>query len=877
MEPQLWQKVNDLFFEVLKLAPERRNAFLAEACRGDEPLCKEIETLLSAHQQVDGFIDGSALHIGAQLLVVHEQGLLEGRKIGPYRLVRHIGSGGMGSVFLAEREDEHYHQRVAIKLIGNSMNADFVVYRFRHERQILAHLDHPNIAHLLDGGTTDQGMPYLVMEYVEGQPIDRYCDERRLSITERLKLFRKVCGAVGYAHQNLVIHRDLKPANILITKDGVPKLLDFGIAKLLQEDAALPADLTMTALPWMTPEYASPEQVRGELVNTATDVYSLGVLLYQLLSGRKPYRLKSRSPHEIAKIICEVEPEKPSDSITRIEAATNGQGAKKSQTAEEISRARQESPHKLGHRLAGDLDTIVLRAMHKEPQRRYASVEQLSEDIRRYLEGLPVVARKDTARYRAAKFFKRNKVAVTAAIIVLLALCGGLAATLWEAHIARVERAKAERRFNDVRELANSLVFDVHDSIQNLPGSTAARKLIVDRGLRYLDQLSGEAKDDVSLERELARAYGRLGQVQGGTQGSNLGDTRAALESYRKAVALSEAVLKHDPHNLRDLQNLALTYATLATALGWTGDKKGASANNLQAMRIREMLVQKDPANVDFRSDLARSYREAGAELVNRNDFAGAAEKYRQSLELSQQVFDAKPKNADYRRELSFGHKRLGAVYIALKRFDDAMEQYQAALSLDEKLIADTPDDAQARYNITFTYSDLGFILKKNGRLEEALAYYRKALEIRKSLAAADPHDAKVRGGIANTYEYMGSIQKKLGHNNEALSDYQASAAIRKELVASDPANKTWHVYLAFSYAYIGFGYAALAEQSDSDTTRLALWRRARSYLQQAFPTLEQQDQQHALIGDEAGYSEKVSQEIKQCDTAIRKLQKVTS
>ena len=415
-------------------------------------------------------------------------------RLGPYRLIREIGHGGMGTVYLGVRADDAFQKRVAIKVLKRGMDTDSIVRRFRHERQILASLEHPFIASLLDGGSTPDGRPYFAMEYVEGQPIVDYCDTHRLDTAARLELFRHVCSAVQYAHQNLIIHRDIKPANVLVIAEGTPKLLDFGIAKLLNPElAGQTLAPTAPGLQLMTPEYASPEQVRGDAVSTATDVYSLGVLLYELLAGRLPYRLTSRAPADIVRIVCESEPMRPSTAITSIdpeppgEAATRSEPhhASKSTAAWKPTRRLTVDADRLRRQLAGDLDNIILKALSKEPRRRYASVDQFSEDVRRHLAGLPVIARKDTWGYRTTKFVRRNRAAVVTLAATFAVLVAGIIGTTWQARVARVERARAEQRFGDVRQLANAFLFDFHDSIADLEGSTPARKLVVTKGLEY--------------------------------------------------------------------------------------------------------------------------------------------------------------------------------------------------------------------------------------------------------------------------------------------------------------------------------------------------------------------------------------------------------
>ena len=493
MNREEWNKVKDLFAAALEHAAEQRSVFLKQACGENKAVLEEVESLLSAHAAPGGLLASIEQPIFDSLI---------GQRLGPYQIIREIGRGGMATVYLASRADDEFRKRVAIKLLAHGLIAEELVLRFRNERQTLAALEHPNIVRLLDGGTADDGLPYLVMDYVEGLPIDEYCDSRKLSTSELLMLFRTICGAVHYAHQNLIVHRDLKPANILVTSAGVPKLLDFGIAKLLNPELSTQMLLRQANMRAMTPEYASPEQVRGIPVTTTTDVYSLGVLLYELLTGHRPYHLKRYTPAELEHAICEVEPEKPSTAATRPEQIVDPDGTTQTVlTPEEVSRVREGIPEKLRRRLSGDLDNIVLMALRKEPQHRYTSVEQFSEDIRRHLEGLPVSARQPTITYRVSKFVRRHQAGVASATLLVLTLIGGIVSTAREAHVARTEKARAERRFNDVHQLANSFLFQFHDAIKDLPGSTPARKLVVEKARQYLDSLAKEAGNDASLQR----------------------------------------------------------------------------------------------------------------------------------------------------------------------------------------------------------------------------------------------------------------------------------------------------------------------------------------------------------------------------------------
>ena len=396
MSPERWQQVEDIFQTALDLSPEARDRYVTNACAGDAELKRQVETLLT-HYAEAGDLLGETVSVQGQVyalaaLMQTEDDPMLGRRVGAYRIEREIGRGGMGAVYEAVRADNEFRRRVAIKLVKRGMDTDFILRRFRNERQILAALDHPNIARLLDGGTTDEGLPYFVMEYIEGQPLYVYCDVQRLTIAERLKLFRSVCEAIQYAHQKHVIHRDIKPSNILVTGDGVPKLLDFGIAKLLDPElAAETVDLTVTSMRLMTPEYASPEQVRGEAVTPVSDIYSLGVLLYELLSGHRPYRLKNRALYEIARVVCEEEPLGFSTNLSR-EANLVPGSADESEVLESLCRARNSSVEALRRELSGDLERIVMKALRKDPPSRYQTAAELCDDITRYLAGLPVAA-----------------------------------------------------------------------------------------------------------------------------------------------------------------------------------------------------------------------------------------------------------------------------------------------------------------------------------------------------------------------------------------------------------------------------------------------------------------------------------------------------
>jgi eukaryotic-like serine/threonine-protein kinase len=538
--PEKWDQVKQLFTLALERDPEERSSFLRQACAGDDSLRTEIESLLSSFDGAATFLEDCP---AADLLSAQSRAMT-GRRIGAYRIIREIGHGGMAVVYLGERDDQNYRKQVAIKMVKPGIDTEQVLHRFRNERQTLAALDHSNIVKLLDGGSSEDGSPYLVMEYVEGLPIDQYCDLNKLCIDDRLRLFREVCSAVQYAHEKLVIHRDLKPCNILIAKGGVPRLLDFGIAKLLNPECFQTAMVTRTDWRPMTPEYASPEQIRGQAVTTATDVYSLGLLLYELLAGHRPYCSGDQSLLEMERLVCETEPEKPSAVINRTEEKlSRDDGARTAITPESVSQHRGLHPTELERRLRGDLDTIVMKALRKEPERRYGSVEEFSRDIERYLAGMPVKARKSTIAYRSGRFLRRHRESLAAALVVL-GVVAGLA--IWEVNrVSRQNAAVSEAKNAQVQArrsvailgfknlshrpdtmwvstaLSEMLAAELAagEKLRTIPGEAVAR-MKIDLGLPDTEDLAPEARGpvrkDLGSDFVVVGSYFDLGKDSGG-------------------------------------------------------------------------------------------------------------------------------------------------------------------------------------------------------------------------------------------------------------------------------------------------------------------------------------------------------------------------
>lgn len=520
-----WDRVRALFDQALEQDPGQRVDFIATSAGGDEALRQDVLSLLAAHETTDTLLDVPALQVLAEVPAEGPQVSMAGRRIGPYRLEEEIGRGGMGTVYRAVRVEGEFDQVVAIKILPLGFGRSTILHRFRSERQILARLNHPNIARLLDGGTTQEGLPYFVMEFVQGRRIDRYADEERLSIEQRLDLFLTVCSAVQAAHQSLVVHRDLKPSNILVTAEGTPKLLDFGIAKVLDPLSADEAELTMTALRPMTPDYASPEHIRGDPVTTASDVYSLGVVLYDLLTGRRPYQLTGQSASQVERTVERRVPVRPSVAISGPSRDGDMPGPV------ELAFRRGTTPDRLRRRLSGDLDNIVLMALRKEPERRYGSALRFADDIRLHLEGHPVSARSPTVAYRFGKFARRHWPSMISAVLMVLSMAAGFGAARWQAGQAASATAVAERRADEIQTLASALVGDIDADMAGLPGADPVREESLRRALIMLGGLARESDQNEEYLAPIAMGHGKLAElaILRNDGAGALGEARLAL------------------------------------------------------------------------------------------------------------------------------------------------------------------------------------------------------------------------------------------------------------------------------------------------------------------------------------------------------------
>jgi tetratricopeptide (TPR) repeat protein len=696
-----------------------------------------------------------------------------GERIGPFEILGEIGRGGMGEVYLARRADEEFRQEVALKLIRVGMASDDALQRFRTERQISASLEHPNIARLLDGGTTGRGEPYFVMEYVEGETLLEYCNRRKAPVEERLRLFREVCAAVAYAHQNLVVHRDIKPGNILVTADGVPKLLDFGIAKLLAPDGApVKSEQTATLFRVLTPDYASPEQVRGQPVTTASDVYSLGVVLYELLTGRRPYHVDSADAGELVRVVCERDPEKPSTAVTS------------------VGREPPEDATVTSRQLRGDLDAIVMKAMRKEPQMRYGSVLQLDDDIRRHLEGLPVLARRGTLSYRAGKFARRHRVLLAAAALVAIALAGGIFATLREARHARLAEARAKRRFDDVRKLANSFLFEFHDAIRDLPGSTPARALVVRRALEYLDSLAKESAGDRVLTRELAEAYQKVGDVEGNPFQQNLGDLKGAIGSYDKAIALLKPVVASGGATDEEQSTLANAYLIGGSIHIVNGDSRTAVAMAEKGLALRRSLAERNSGDAGREKDLAQAWQFHAFDLSAARRMSESYEALLNQAAILKKRLAVEPRDRQLRRSLGQNLFLIGQALQSRGDLDGALKMLQEAALVDEKLLQEDGSSVQARRDLAWVRMNIGnFYHDDRNDPSAALAQYRLALPPFEWIATADPKNTDARLGVGMMHHNIGIARRSTDGPAASLEDFEKARSFYEPILVADPTN----------------------------------------------------------------------------------------
>ncbi len=697
MDAERWQRIEALFHRVVELDAQQRAALLESECGGDEELRATLLRMLA---------DDDARH---PLLDAPERAVKTptsgdphlGRRIGPFELTERVGAGGMGVVYSAERRDGRFEQRVAVKLVRAAIVSDEARRRFERERRALAGLAHPHIARLYDGGETEEGIPYLVMEFVEGLPIDRHCDERRLSIEARLRLFAKVCRAAHHAHVNLVVHSDLKPANILVDAAGDPKLLDFGIARLLEPGEGAASEGTLTIARVMTPEYASPEQLAGASLSTATDVYSLGVVLYALLTGRKPFSVESSAPSAWERAIADREPTRPSSALAP-SAAPARAGEVAQADAYDFAALCGTTPARLRRRLAGDLDRIVLMALRREPERRYSSAQEFAADIERHLEGRTVLARDDSWSYRAARFIARNRIAVGASAVVALALVAGAAAALRGERRARLEAQHAQIESDTSRDIADFLIHDLSSSVRRDTPEELARALASIEGeaasvrLRYAT--------DRHRQANLLDGLGRVCM--------QLSEPQEARELFEEALALRTAEFGENS------LEVALSLASLGELAYRRGDAQSAVEHFERALRLQRARPGEAHSNVDRTlNDLAVSLRVLGQSQR-------AEELHREALELRRA---RAPRSVLVAESLN----NLAGVHLGRGELERAFELLSEALELRRELLGEThPLTLQSTMNLANP-------LAQRGELERARELFERAERGYRSLESA--------------------------------------------------------------------------------------------------------------------------------------------
>ena len=819
MTPERWGRIKEIFSAALEREPTQRAAFIELASGDDGDLRAEVSSLLDAHETAGDFIEEEAAQ---RIGLANESAGKDwiGRRLGPYRIVGEAGRGGMSQVFKAVRDDQQYEKQVAIKLLKPGLDTESLLRRFKAERQILAQLSHPNIAHLLDGGATEDGAPYLVMEYIEGKPIDMYCDELQLGVNERLDLFRALCSAVHYVHQHLMVHGDLKGGNVLVTPQGVVKLLDFGIAKLLSPSPASgreePRATTFLAL---TPEYASPEQIRGEPITTASDIYSLGVVLYRLLSGALPYKATGSTTWALAKQICEHDPQPP--SVTADEATT-GYG-------------------RFAKTLRGDLDNVVLKALKKAPEERYPSADELAEDLRRYLRGFPVTARPDTTGYRVRKFAQRHKSAAVAAGLFVAALIAGIATTSWQAHRADVQRLRAERHLNEVRELTSVYLAEVYDAVAYLPGGTRARKLLVENSIKYLAGLEHEAGDSRQLQRDLAVAYDRLGDVQGDYIGANLGDTQGALDSYRSALRLRRALVEHDP-TVQARRELLRSCVKLSELLMGQSAVPEALSLGREGAQLADSLLQEKQISALDRTYAAAAYMNYGWAQGLSGDAEPGMKLMEKARQLHEQLAAANPQDADAQRNLVVVAGRMGDVYSeGLDQPAKALPFYERALSLVAPIAATNPDDAELQRGKAFVLASIGDLLNDLQRPSEGLEKYDRALAIIEPLRAADADDQLTPQATAFLLNGRGESHLLMNDPAAALSDLSRAETILRNRPPPQPTDiAEIRMLPGITYANLARATAAMSRQSSTPKhLRPNYVREARDWSRRALEVLQ--------------------------------------
>ncbi len=785
-------RIEAIFHEALAASGEARSELIASRCAGDEDLAAEVRLLLESCEEEERLAAARRQEPGTG-----REAQEESRQIGPYLLDRLLGRGGMGAVYLAHRADGQFEQKVAIKLIDLPLATGVFQSRFRQERQILAGLQHPYIARMLDGGVTAAGDLYLVMEYVDGLPIHRFCLQHQLGVAQRLELFLRVCEAVQFAHQNFVVHRDLKPDNILVAGDGTPRLLDFGTAKLLSPAQSAPgSEQTREGFQSYTPQYASPEQVLGNPITTASDTYSLGVLLYLLLTGEPPYEFKELTTGEMLRVICTQAPRRPTTAVGS------------------------------GKPLDADLAAILDKALRKEARERYLTAEQLAHDVRAYLEGQPVGARQGTIRYLACKFARRHRFGLLAAMVLNVTFFAGIAGVLWQAKVATEQRRKAEARSADLRQLSNSLLSELDEAIKELPGSTGAQKLLVTRVLEHLDRMAKDADGDRQTQLDLVDAYTRLANLQGNDYDQNLGDAAGAIVSINKAIALAEPLALDGSKDREALRALAYALQSRSEILFGDTPIQEAIPAMRKAVEIYDRLLAMGNPPPALICDIASANSVLGDELAQSGatslaDSSSVLAAYRKSVALDENALLINPHFLRAQRGLFINRGKIGSAEmetdpaLALKEFQKGLQELSSLPKDEQKNLSMVRMRAILRRKEGAALIQLGEYSKADESFQEAVAIYQK-------FVAADPHDSRALTDLKVALNF-----EALGFETAANPDLGAVKISRRRNL--EEAQKLWSQTLSV------IGQAMKQEPSDKD------WLLARADAQARLGTIQYQ------------------------------------
>lgn len=775
MNPKTWKEVEGLFHQVCEMSPIQQQEFLDDLKKKKPAVAKEVKSMLESHLSAGSFLEES---------ILDENFISKGERIGPWKILDEIGKGGMSTVYLAQRDDGTFDRKVAVKFLHGMMPGTEMYRRMLAEQKILARLQHKNIAQLYDAGITGNGRPYFILEFIDGISLVEWCNTRELDFEERLRIFEQVCEAVQFAHQRLIVHRDLKPSNILIDQDGTVKLLDFGIAKILESDAEDDTPITRTGFFLMTPEYASPEQVKDNPITTATDVYQLGLLLCELLTGSLPYNIDGKKPLEAGAVIIGKEPTKPSTLI---------------KTAKSKPKIRDYSPKKLKQRLKGDIDNIVLKALRKEPERRYDSASQMLEDIRRYRKNLPVSARPEDSLYRSKKFIQRNRTIVASAVTVLVVLIASLIYSQNQARTAERERESAQQGFEIIQDLSGTLIFDIYDNISELPGSTPSRKIIVEKALVYLDQLAANTTPDENLHLYLAEAYRKIGDVQGNPTNANLGLHREALESYQTSLNYLAPLVENDAENLSARESLAMLHGRISDVYRTLGNLAESREQMTQSLEQYDDLRNEAPDN----PHILRSYALANikmGDLLGNPNFTSlempvrALDYYAESEEILKPLFASNPDDVFNIRLLGLVFERIGDIYSYQGSYDEAAEYFEDSMELRKKLAEMDPSNSEALRDEAIAYEKLADVHQQNGNLNEALRNYSMSMEIFTRLAAIDPRNVQAQQSLAISYLHLGDLHyhtENFSFQNpeKALTFFNRSYEILQNVYDTDGSN----------------------------------------------------------------------------------------